>query len=72
MSPWAQVTPEQLAEAIAKLPPELRDVLEAWRRGCPYDVIARELSIPKNTVGTRLRRARLALRERLFGRRDDE
>lgn len=61
--PWAQVTPEQVARAIADLPGEFRQVYELHVAGHSYDEIAAALAIPKATVGTRLLRARKKLKE---------
>lgn len=56
--------PETVLEALHKLPPELRAPLELLAvRGKRYREIAQELSIPINTVGTRIRRARHRLQE---------
>lgn len=60
---WARVTQEQFAEAVAGLPPDFRAVFELHAlQGQPYDAIAARLEIPKNTVGTRLYRARMHLK----------
>jgi RNA polymerase sigma-70 factor, ECF subfamily len=52
-------------EAACALAPGLRDVLALARAGHGYAEIATRLGLPKNTVGTRLLRARRALRKRL-------
>jgi RNA polymerase sigma-70 factor (ECF subfamily) len=60
---WARVSQEQFAEAVAGLPPDFRAVFEMHAlQGHPYDEIAARLEIPKNTVGTRLYRARMHLK----------
>jgi RNA polymerase sigma-70 factor, ECF subfamily len=56
--------PETVLEALRQLPPDLRAPLELLAvRGKRYREIAQELSIPINTVGTRIRRARHRLQE---------
>src|SRR5258708_7232054 len=61
---WAAITQEQVGEALAQLPEEFRKVYElhAIERKS-YAEIALALGMPKATVGTRLLRARLRLRE---------
>jgi len=58
-------TPAEVAlEALRQLPPDLRMPLELLAlRGKRYREIAEELSLPINTVGTRIRRARQKLQE---------
>jgi RNA polymerase sigma-70 factor (ECF subfamily) len=57
-------SPEAVLEAVKQLPPELRAPLELHAvRGKRYREIAEELSLPINTVGTRIRRARHRLQE---------
>jgi len=56
--------PETVLEALRQLPPDLRAPLELMAvRGKRYREIAQELSIPINTVGTRIRRARHRLQQ---------
>jgi RNA polymerase sigma-70 factor, ECF subfamily len=62
---WASVTAEQVHAALTKIGPEFRQVYELHAAGRSYDEIAKELGIPKNTVGTRLIRARKKLKELL-------
>jgi RNA polymerase sigma-70 factor (ECF subfamily) len=62
---WSTVTPTQLATALAELGDEFRAVYELHAAGKSYDEIARELAIPKATVGTRLLRARQKLKATL-------
>lgn len=58
--------PETVLDALGQLPSDLRTPLEMLAvRGKRYREIADELKIPINTVGTRIRRARLML-QRLF------
>jgi len=58
------LSPEIVLEAVRQLPPELRAPLELLAvRGKRYREIAEELSVPINTVGTRIRRARHRLQE---------
>jgi RNA polymerase sigma-70 factor (ECF subfamily) len=55
---------ETVLEALRRLPPELRAPLELLAlRGKRYREIAEELSVPINTVGTRIRRARHLLQK---------
>ena len=63
---WAQVTPEQIRAALDQLAPAFREVYELHTAGRAYDQIASDLGIPKNTVGTRLIRARKKLKEILL------
>lgn len=63
---WANVTPAEVRLALDKIGPEFRTVYELHARGRSYDEIARELGIPKATVGTRLIRARKKLKEILL------
>jgi len=58
------IPPETVLAALQQLPPELRAPLELLAlRGKRYREIAEELSVPINTVGTRIRRARLLMQE---------
>lgn len=58
------IPPETVLEALGRLPPELRAPLELLAlRGKRYREIAEELSVPINTVGTRIRRARHLLQK---------
>ncbi len=62
------IPPETVLEALSQLPAELREPLELLAvRGKRYREIAAELSVPINTVGTRIRRARQKLQE-IFAR----
>ncbi len=63
---WQQISAEQVQAAMANLPAEFRQVYALHSAGKSYDELARELGIPKNTVGTRLLRARKKLRELLM------
>ena len=61
---------ETVIEALNQLPPELRAPLELLAlRGKRYREIAEELSVPINTVGTRIRRARHMLQNVFAGRK---
>ena len=65
---WASISQQDLHGAVARLDPNFRAVFELHARdGASYADIADRLGIPKNTVGTRLARARLKLRELLTG-----
>jgi len=58
------LSPDTVLAALNRLPPELRAPLELMAvRGKRYREIAEELSIPINTVGTRIRRARRLMQE---------
>ena len=64
---WASISPEQLREALEKLPEEFRTVYRLHAlEGRSYVEIAERLGIPKATVGTRLIRARRKLKEILL------
>jgi RNA polymerase sigma-70 factor (ECF subfamily) len=63
---WAHVTPEAIQAALARIGDTFRSVYELHVAGKSYDDIAAELGIPKNTVGTRLIRARRKLKELLL------
>jgi RNA polymerase sigma-70 factor (ECF subfamily) len=68
-SPWETVTEADLTWAISELPPDLRVVFELnVTGGLSYLQISEAASIPVNTVGTRLLRARRHLRARLCER----
>lgn len=63
-SPLLAMPPEVVLEALHQLPAELREPLElSVIQGKRYREIADRLAIPINTVGTRIRRARLKLLE---------
>lgn len=57
----------RLRSAVEQLtPPEYRSVIEAYYwHGKSYEMIANELNIPRNTVGTWMSRAKVQLREAL-------
>jgi len=64
---WATISPEQLREALEKIPEEFRLVYQLHAlEGRSYIEIAERLGIPKATVGTRLIRARRRLKELLM------
>jgi RNA polymerase sigma-70 factor (ECF subfamily) len=64
---WAAISPEQLREALEKIPEEFRLVYQLHAlEGRSYIEIAERLGIPKATVGTRLIRARRRLKELLM------
>jgi RNA polymerase sigma-70 factor (ECF subfamily) len=53
---------EPLREALAKLPPPQREILQLrYFGGCSYHDLAETLAIPEGTVMSRLHAARLAL-----------
>jgi RNA polymerase sigma-70 factor (ECF subfamily) len=64
---WAAISPEQLGEALEKIPEEFRLVYQLHAlEGRSYIEISERLGIPKATVGTRLIRARRRLKELLM------
>jgi RNA polymerase sigma-70 factor (ECF subfamily) len=64
---WAAITPEQLREALGRIPEEFRLVYQLHAlEGRSYIEISEQLGIPKATVGTRLIRARRRLKELLM------
>ncbi|NTX35184.1 RNA polymerase sigma factor [Myxococcus sp. CA033] len=64
---WAAIGPEQLREALERIPEEFSTVYRLHAlEGRPYQEIAERLGIPKATVGTRLIRARRKLKELLM------
>ncbi len=63
---WSQITPEQVDEAVAKLPEEFRQPYQLQTQGLGYLQIAAKLGIPRATVATRLLRARRRLRDLLM------
>lgn len=66
---WEQLTEADVRAELARLPPQQRVTFELFTFcGKSYDEIAEELGISKNTVGTRVLRARQALRARLTKR----
>jgi RNA polymerase sigma-70 factor (ECF subfamily) len=67
---WVDVTPSQVGAAVAGLSKELRSVFELHIAGASYDEIGVQLRIPKNTVGTRLLRARRKLKSVLLSELD--
>ena len=60
---WATVSRRQVSAAITELSPKLRECYVRKVKGQSYQEIARELGIPQSTVGTRINRAREALRK---------
>ena len=66
---WALVSDEDLQLALASLQPQYQQAYVRYAvRGQSYQEIARELKVPSSTVGTRILRARLMLREFLNNR----
>jgi RNA polymerase sigma-70 factor (ECF subfamily) len=64
LSSLLSIPPEMVLQALNRLPPELRAPLELLALGGKrYREIAQELSVPINTVATRIRRARRMLHE---------
>jgi len=70
VSPLLAVPAELVLAALHQLPAELRQPLElSVVHGKRYREIAEQLSIPINTVGTRIRRARIRLLEQFADQR---
>lgn len=60
---WASITPAQVRAALSRLDLQLRRIGELrFLSGASYEQIAALLGIPRNTVGTRLGRARRTMR----------
>lgn len=71
--PWSHVTAADVREACAAIDPDLRLVFELhYLEGLRYRAIAARLSIPENTVASRLFRARKALRAQLLASTSEE
>jgi RNA polymerase sigma-70 factor, ECF subfamily len=62
---WADISLERVHDTLAQVPPVLRTTFELHALGRSYEEIARELQIPKNTVGTRLNRTRRRIKRLL-------
>jgi RNA polymerase sigma-70 factor (ECF subfamily) len=62
---WWSLEQAEINRAMSELSPRLRDVFSLRLRGLGYSRIAAQLTIPVNTVATRLRRARHKLRSLL-------
>jgi RNA polymerase sigma-70 factor (ECF subfamily) len=66
--PWARFSVEDVRRAMGQLSPTLRRTYQLHTfEGLGYALVAARLRIPLRTVGTRLLRARLALRRLLEG-----
>jgi RNA polymerase sigma-70 factor, ECF subfamily len=66
---WAMVTDDDLALALASLQPQYQRTYVLYAvGGQSYQEIARTLHVPSSTVGTRILRARLLLRDFLVKR----
>jgi len=66
---WDHLSHDDVSSALGSLPPSFAKTYTMYaveRRS--YADIARELNVPVGTVGTRLRRARLQLRQVIMGR----
>jgi RNA polymerase sigma-70 factor (ECF subfamily) len=60
---WQELEPADIRAKLVELPDELRTTFELFAfDGLPYDEIARRQQISRNTVGTRILRARRRLR----------
>lgn len=59
----------RLRECLDRLPTEFGDVVRPWMHGDSYDHISKALTIPIQTVGSRLSRAKEKLADCLGGRR---
>ena len=63
---WAELTVDDVYSALAKISPRLRTVFRLFHLdGLSYQEIASQEQIKINTVGTRLRRARSAVKTQL-------
>lgn len=60
---WSMVSNDQVMAAIRRLSPKLREVYLYKVEGLSYQEISARLGVSTNTVGTRLMRARHALKE---------
>lgn len=70
---WSALTEDAVRAQVAKLPSDQRITFERFAfDGKSYDEIAAELRIAKATVGTRVLRARLKIRELLAAEHADE
>lgn len=70
---WALVSDEDLALALASLQPQYHETYVRYAvGGQSYQEIARHLQVSSSTVGTRILRARLLLREFLSRRIDPQ
>ena len=66
---WQRLSEADVRAEVARLPPQQRATFELFTfAGESYDTIAEQLGISKNTVGTRVLRARHALRAMLTER----
>ncbi|MEA2696295.1 MAG: hypothetical protein QOI66_566 [Myxococcales bacterium] len=71
--PWALVSEEQVASAVADLESPFREVYQLRLIDkCSYDEIAEKLLIPRSTVGTRLMRARQKLKQTLLSQQQQQ
>jgi RNA polymerase sigma-70 factor, ECF subfamily len=72
MTWWQQLEPADIRARLAELPDELRVTFELFAfDSLSYEQIATRLEISKNTVGTRVLRARRRLRALFEGGRDE-
>lgn len=70
---WERLTEVEVRDTLALLPAEQRATFELFAfAGKSYDEIAKELGIAKATVGTRILRARLRIRELLTERKPED
>ncbi len=68
---WALVSDDDVALALSSLQPQYQETYVLYAvGGQSYQQIARTLQVPSSTVGTRILRARLLLREFLAKRID--
>ena len=73
MPPLWRTGAAELWEAVARLPEKLRTPVHLhYAEGYSTDEIAGLLDVPAATVRTRLRRARMKLRDLLGGSEDEE
>jgi RNA polymerase sigma-70 factor, ECF subfamily len=72
-APWADVSPEQLQEAVESIDENYQVVYRLHHvEGASYQQMAEQLKIPVRTVGTRLHRARGRIRGELIKRMEQD
>jgi RNA polymerase sigma-70 factor (ECF subfamily) len=70
---WSAITPDQVREALGKLNEDFRVAYELHAfEGLSYEQIAQRVGVPRNTVGTRVMRARRRLKELLVAPKTEE
>jgi len=70
---WSRISPEQVRAALSQLSDEFRITYElAEFEGLSYEEIGRRTGVPKNTVCTRMMRARKRLKQLLMEPKGEE